>query len=485
MSVFQRLRSILRTDVDRTYAADIKPIMDFSSIDLEKIKKDLDVERRGRERGAKGEPPASQTGLDEVEAEIASTITVLRNEAHDDYTKQMLAYGGRLARLDIRTIAPEIKATLLNAEADFGAEVQRDTNHIYARKNDVIAAREAYLKFRQRHHLDRLADIEQNDVLGFGVLLFLFVCETAGNASFFSATHPSGLIGAVFEAAAISIVNIALGFLLGIVGFRYVQHPSWAKQTGAWLLITALVLLATGFNFFAAHYRDAFQLVPPDADGFKLQASRIAFDNLLTKKWLLTGFQSYLMVLVGLIVFFGASYKGLTWSDTYPGYKSVYRRFVKRQDDYLALVDDLVRNLQDRKDSAHADLRESVSDIRRRDSEYGLVISERERLVRRYNSHIEGLARAGGALVETYRTANRATRSGAAPSSFSTPWAAGWAPEAVVADESASERKAAVAEVLTSLSTSQDRLLEAFKAALAEYSELREVEGTAGGTASA
>jgi hypothetical protein len=476
MSVFQRLRAILRTDVDRTYAADVKPIMDFSTVDIAKIKADLQLERRGRERGKQNEPPADQIDLDAVEAEIVSTITALRNEAHDDFTKQMSAYGGRLARLDLRTIAPEIKSTLLNAEADFGAEVQRDTNHIYARKNDVRAARDSYLQFRQRHQLDRLAEIDQNSLLNFGLLSFLFILETAGNATFFSATHPSGLIGAAFEAAAISIVNIAAGFVLGILGFRYVQHPGRTKPFGAWLLVIVLVALACVFNFSAAHYRDAFHMVPPDADAFKSQASKIALANLITHKWMLEGFQSYLMVIVGLIVFFGAAYKGYTWSDPYPGYKSVYRRFVKRQDEYLALVDGLVRNLQQGKDDAHLDLRETIADIRRRDSEYGLVIAERERLVRRYNSYVESLARLGTTLIETYRSVNRTARTAAAPLAFSSPWSSGWTHEPVVTDDTAAERRSAVTDVLASLSASQDRLLEAFLAALTQYSKLRDIE---------
>lgn len=477
MSVFNRLRSLLRSDVDRTYAADEKPIMDFSTIDVEKVKKDLEIEKRGRERGAKGEPPSDQVGRDEVELEIIGTVTVLRNEAYENFTKQLSAYGGRLARLDLRTIAPEIKGALQNAEADFSAEVQKDTNHVHARQHDVIAARDAYLGFRKRHGLDRLPEVDQNALLNMGLLLILFVLETAANAGFFSATHPGGWLGAAFEAAGISVVNIAFGFVLGAVGFRYVQHSAIVKKVGAWLLVLSLLGLAAIFNLFAAHYRDAFQSIPPDVPSFMAKASQIAFSSLLGAQWQLLGFQSYLMVLVGTIIVLSAAYKGYTWSDPYPGYKPVYHRFLVRQDEYLMLVDELVRNLQNRNNDAYTDLRESITDVRRRDSEYGVVISERERLVQRYNGHVEALVRTGETLLQMYRAANRGTRSSTQPQSFSVPWAPGWAPETAAADDTATERRKTVVDVLAAISASQDRLLEAFKAALTEYGKLRDFQG--------
>src|SRR5690348_16290906 len=113
MSVFDKVRAVLRASAgDRTYTADTKPIMDFSTVDLEKLRADLSLEKRAAERAARGEPPSDATGLDEVELEIVGSISSLRNEGYDNYSKQMSAYDGRLARLDLRTIVPEIKTML-------------------------------------------------------------------------------------------------------------------------------------------------------------------------------------------------------------------------------------------------------------------------------------------------------------------------------------------------------------------------------------
>src|SRR5690349_15099424 len=133
MSVLGRLRAVLRPEVDRTYTADNKPLMDFSTVDVEKIRTDLLLPKRGAERGSRNEPPSDAVGLDEVEVEIVNAVSSLRNEAFENYHKQQSAYDGRLARLDLRTIVPEVKTMLHDAEADFNAEVQADTNYVFAK----------------------------------------------------------------------------------------------------------------------------------------------------------------------------------------------------------------------------------------------------------------------------------------------------------------------------------------------------------------
>ncbi len=81
MSVFDRVRALLRADTgDRNYTADLKPIMDFSTLDLEKIRKDLAIEKRAAERGTRDEPPADTIGLDEVELEIVGSVSCCRFE---------------------------------------------------------------------------------------------------------------------------------------------------------------------------------------------------------------------------------------------------------------------------------------------------------------------------------------------------------------------------------------------------------------------
>jgi hypothetical protein len=474
MSVFGRIRAVLRPEVDRTYAADNKPLMDFSTVDAEKIRADLSLAKRGAERGSRNEPPSDAVGMDEVELEVINAVSSLRNEAFENYQKQQSVYDGRLARLDLRTIVPQVKTMLHDAEADFNAEVQKDTNYVFAKKSQVVEAEAAYTNYRRNHRIERLAEVEKNPVLAMGILLLIFITETAANSGFFSATHPGGILGAVFEAAGISIINLATGFLLGIIALRYVRLPSWLWRVSMTLLTLLLVGLAVVFNLFAAHYRDAFALIPPDAEDFTLKASQAALKNLEVNQYVLVGFQSYLMVLVGLLVVVYSAYKGLSWLDAYPGYGAVYNRHLARLGEYLRLIDELVKNLQARKDQAFAELKEAITDIRRRDEEYGVVISERGRLTHRFNGYLDGLERNTEALLAGYREANRGARTSAPPKTFSQSWKSGWIREPVLGDAGKDERRTAVDELLAAIAQSQTKLLDAFNAALKEYEKLRD-----------
>jgi hypothetical protein len=486
MSLFQRVRDLLGRD--RTYTADIKPLMDFASIDAAKIRADLQVDARGKERGQRNEPPSDFVGLDQVELELVSSLETLRNEAYENYSKQMSVYDGRLARVDLRTIVPDVKTMLHDAEADFGAEVRKDTNPVFAKRAELVATEAAYESFRRKNGIDWLAEPERNPVLAAGILFTIFILETVANSGFFSATHPGGLLGAIFEAAGISLINLTVGFALGIGPLRYIRLPSAFWKGSMAIVAIALIALAVTFNFFAAHYRDAFSQISPDAENFILQSSQAALQALLTRKYELLGFQSYLMVLVGLVVVTYATYKGMSWLDPFPGYGALYKRYQARLQEYISLIDALIRNLQDRKDQAILELRESITDIRRRDEEYGTIVSERARLTHRYNGYLEALQRAAEGLLSIYREANRAARTDPPPKAFASVWESGWAKEIVPGDDGKDERRRASDELLAAIAQSQEKLLGAFNEALGEYDKLRDfstAEGSRGAATAA
>lgn len=474
MGVFSAIRNAVRRD-DRSVAVDDKLASEFPPPDVDKLKDALALESLGKERGARNEPPEDTASLDEVELQVVSAMSSLQEEAYDVLSRQTSVYDGRLARADLRTLAPEIKNALSAAEADFSAEVQKDTNYVFAGQADLRKVQQAYDDFRKDHGINRLPIEPAHAILGFGILALMFVVESAANASFFSTTHPGGLFGAVFEAAAISIVNIAIGFIIGILCLRYIQLPSVFWKLGMTLLLGALLVGAVVFNFAAAHYREAFQLISPDVEGFMAKASALAIELVKQRRWNLAGFQSYLMVVVGLLIVALAAYKGYTWLDPYPGYGRVAGHLRDETHKYLALIDDLVDQLKGRNKEAVDDIRGSIIDIRRRDEEYGTIVAQRARLAVRYNAHLDSLQRVGDTLLKMYRAANRAARKTAAPKAFGKSWQPGWTKEAVLQDTTVEERKAAVSELLEAISSSQERLLARFRDALSEYARLRDL----------
>ena len=474
MSVFSAIRNALRRD-DRTATVDDKLATDFPTADPDKLRESLRIESLARERGVRNEPPSDSTSMDDVELQIVSALSALKEEAYDVLSKQSSVYDGRLARADLRTLAPEIKNALAAAEADFSAEVQKDTNYVFAGQAELRKVQAAYEEFRHENNVKRLPIEPSNLIFSFGLLGVLFIIESAANASFFSTTHPGGLFGAVFEAAAISVINLATGFIIGILCLRYMQLPSFVWKAGMTLLLFALLVAIVVFNFAAAHYREAFQLIQADADDFMAKASSLAIELLKSRRWDLAGFQSYLMVIIGFLIVSLAAYKGYTWIDPFPGYGRVAAHLQSQTKAYLGLIDGLVDQLKARNKDAVDEIRESIIDIRRRDEEYETIAVQRVRLTVRYNGYLEGLQRTGEALLKSYRAANRAARTTSAPPAFNSQWLPGWTKEEILKDTSADERKQTVKQLLEAISQSQERLLSQFREALLEYARLRDL----------
>src|SRR4051812_27126315 len=106
MSVFKAIRDAIRRD-DRAVAVDDKLATDFPPADVDKLREALSIEVLGKERGVRNEPPSESTSPDEVELQVESALSALKEEAYDILSKQTSVYDGRLARADLRTLAPE------------------------------------------------------------------------------------------------------------------------------------------------------------------------------------------------------------------------------------------------------------------------------------------------------------------------------------------------------------------------------------------
>lgn len=106
--------------------------------------------------------------------------------------------------------------------------------------------------------------------LSFIALLVLF--ESAANAYFFAQQSDFGLSGGLFQAAAVSLANVATSyFIIGFWGLRHVTVPwSWKwpwnwtrlhiRRMFAFLAIIIGVILVLLVNLSAAHYRNLLDL---------------------------------------------------------------------------------------------------------------------------------------------------------------------------------------------------------------------------------
>ena len=105
------------------------------------------------------------------------------------------------------------------------------------------------------------------------IIALLVVFESAANAYFFAQQSEFGLAGGVFQAAAVSLANVAVAFfIIGFWGLRHITQPApfkkypwnwdrrqYIKLFGALAIVTGILLVLL-VNLSAAHYRNILDM---------------------------------------------------------------------------------------------------------------------------------------------------------------------------------------------------------------------------------
>ena len=472
MAFFRGLLDAIR--IDRT---PYQPaLLEFPTIDPIKLRQELALEKRGTEHGAQNQPAPDHAGFDHVEWEIVALIEKAHQDADEFLANNLEVYAGRLARLDNKALADRVQREFDDAMVDFKTGVSTDSNRLYLLKKNVLEMEEEYDDFRRKHGLNRIAKYPAHWLQNVSIVLLFALVETIANAVFFSQTHPRGWAGAVFEAVFISVINTAVGFGVGYVFLRGWHHPRFLVKSFSFLISIGFITLLIGFNIFAAHYRDAFTTIPLESLAQARDAASIeAFERLKRHLWILVGFQSYLMVAIGLIVSGVAMLEGYRFDDPFPGFGAIARHREKIVTRYAQEKERLLSGLKERKDEALRAIDYIIDESTRRDEEYAIALEARRSMVGRYNGFLAHLKSAGNQLLEVYRTANRSARKLPAPSVFAKPWEPKWLQKLVPKEDDSSDRSSITTDLLKRLTDARGTFLAAYEHAVEQYQRIDQI----------
>jgi hypothetical protein len=200
---------------------------------------------------------------------------------------------------------------------------------------------QAYLEFRERNKLTRVAQYPDSNIMHFSILAGLVLFEGLANAYFFSKGSDLGLLGGWIQAITVAFTNvIASFFLVGFLGLRFLQNPMRPFSFAAAAIGVPVVLVLIAFlNFSAGHYRDLLEL---NAATLALGDTDVTGEILAPVSRALT-FQPFetlealLLFILGITFAAIAAFKGATFDDRTVGYGAVQRR-VRRSASYLAAV---------------------------------------------------------------------------------------------------------------------------------------------------
>lgn len=402
--MFDRLKTVFRSD-------DFVPTSAvFPNIDAEKIAREMRLAENGASRGRDNQPPPEASEFDHVEAAIIQRIEELRRRGLENYETNRRVYNERLSRAGHATREVDVAAG--TARGDFGKLIQLGQSRIVASRTHLAELFRWQVRYRKIHRLERPAKVFEGWVKVFSLAIILIALESGMNAYLFSQGNEFGLLGGLIAAMLVSVVNVGASAFLGYLA-RYLNHRNIVLKLGGAIFTSGWIGFATVMSFAVAHFRDGLEAGRPWR-----AAAEAAVPALLERPLHLASIESWLLVVVGLLISVVAFRKGWHTDDPYPGYGRLARDLQAARDAYAGELEDTLEDLGERRDDAIAELRDASEQVRQAIGEAIDALFGQSALNAHLRAFLDQCDVKVAYLLAVYRDANRAARTSPAPGSF-------------------------------------------------------------------
>ena len=325
----------------------------FPAIDLDRIRKEQDLDEKGTRNGRSNIPESSRPSLDVTENMIVNEVEKIRREGLSRFGENVQVYRERIGRIE--GIGTGIREAANSAEINFRAEISARRDQLDDVHKDFNEVQDELKNFQERNRLWRPPHHHKGVLQWWAITIIILATETALNGVFFSSAHVKGLIGGATIALVISVVNIGTATISGHL-FRNVNHIRIGRKLIGFIsLIVGLAIAVIG-NFFVGHFRDAAIDAPLE------QAPGVVFERLASGQYLMESLDAWLLVALGMLIAAVAGWKAYTITDPYPGYGSVGWKFYQKRQEWRDLHEETLIVLKDTRDDATQRLKQHQDD---------------------------------------------------------------------------------------------------------------------------
>jgi hypothetical protein len=389
----------------------------FAEIDVEKIKKDLNLVREGEARGKKDIPPTPSEAPDDIEYKIITTMEAEFKRQQQIMNEQMGVYQQRISKLDLAHEAINIAATAQRASTEFIVKVDDGKAKLFTLWRNFCMIEDQWNEFRTKNRLAHPADYPISKLWNFAIILVILMVESILNGTFLARGLETGLIGGVIEAFVIAAVNVGFGFFLGDSIMRYAFHRNYLLRFVTFIEVPISCGIAITFNLLVGHYRDALGGADP------MHASSAAIDSFLAHPLQLAALESWILFCVGIFFCLVAAVDGFKMDDPYPGYGKISRKHEEIMREYTDEKANIIDDLSHTRDQALDYIREARQNLSTRRTELAHILDLRQKLIQYFDVHQNYLNRAANDLLSTYRSANMQARTSPPPAHFNNSYA--------------------------------------------------------------
>ena len=222
-------------------------------------------------------------------------------------------------------------------------------------------------------------------MLQLSIIALMIIFESAANAYFFAKESEFGLAGGIFQAAAVSLANVATAFfVVGYWGMRHISMPfdrdNWFSRRNLYVVM-GLVAIVVGLslvflvNLSAAHYRNILDMqalgqeLPDDlpttviphfivdpAVCEKILSSPLgetlgsAATNAMCRPFALHSLDAMVLFALGLAIAAFAAFEGRRLDSPFPGFSDSARGLESARNDLRDALYDFEESYDDIKD---------------------------------------------------------------------------------------------------------------------------------------
>ncbi|MEL1249079.1 hypothetical protein [Aurantiacibacter gilvus] len=407
MKAFGGLQRLFSDKVDG-----FAPIDDpFVRPDRDETVRSMDLVNKGKEQGALNLPPPDAVVYDTVERDIVAEVKDHLNQAHIEAGNHIRSYENRLASLQVLYGLSSVRGEKAKTLGDIKRLVGDWRDKLSSQAEQIRASNREIRHFQKAHGLERPYHVVDSQWVNFAKILGTWLFETAGNTFFLSENNEMGIIGGVFSAALVSLINVLVGVLAGVFIWRTTQRREAHLKAIAWIMMLLWMAFVVVFNFYAGHFRDAQSLGLEDP-------TLMALALFSEEGFWFENFYSWSMLIVGMIAAGFVAYEAYGMDDPYPGYGKLGRRHEAREETYSELAAEAREELAEERNDVikqTEELRDRVGlEMRVR----GRVLAANEQLAYRFEQHHKQLEGLTNYLLKVYQDANRKARSEPAPAYF-------------------------------------------------------------------
>ena len=383
------------------------------------------VRETGRERGEKNQPPADAVDLDDIHLKIRRWVNQRGLQCHSDVSRHLSGLARQLTDIenqeDLTILEQKVDQEKGEAIIEINNRAKRGRDELAQPGKAVREGTREYEDFRVKAGLYRLPHEGRRAFVLSLIIIFFGVLETFLNAFLLMDVNPFGLLGGIAQMGLITAVNILIGAL--VVGFalRCRNLGRTTHRAAAWLVVIVIVPSIGGFNLLVGHFRDSMQAIGHSAADPLTMLTNDTLQRMTSAPLGLDSFQSVLLVILGMLFFGIASWKGYQWDDPYPGYGRRHRQLKALNEEYRRVLE----KAQDEVGQVYSDRKKlRLEDMRHRleiKADKWKDLHERgERLVREYKLHVRQQYQDDlDYLIAVYRTENENVRSESRPRFFS------------------------------------------------------------------